>query len=456
MKTERRTWSAVLRELLLTAAALLGVLCVLAAVASFAFHVRPLIFRSGSMGPAIETGALGLARQVPATALQVGDVVSVPNSRGVRITHRIHTLDTNGPNRSIATLTLKGDANNVADAEPYVVDHADRLFFHLNHLGYVIAWLGHRPVVFAGGALVGVLGGWAFRPRPDGTPPAGAQPRRRRPPTAAAPLIALVVGSLGVLVGPHATATLAAFANTGAATTGTLSSRYWRCDNVILADGPRIYYKLDETASLLNTTATDSSGQARNGVYQGTVTKGVASPCKAGGGTAVTFNGSTGYVDFATQTTVPVTYSVEAWFNTTTTKGGLLAGWGAAATGASGTTDRVLYMTNAGALVFGNNNAAKAVATATGPYNNGAWHHVIATVGTTGMRIYVDGAQAGTSATTATATYGGYFRIGYDALTGWTNAPTSSFFAGTLDEVAVYSTTLTLTDAQQHYAARTY
>ncbi|MFL6065103.1 MAG: LamG-like jellyroll fold domain-containing protein, partial [Friedmanniella sp.] len=62
----------------------------------------------------------------------------------------------------------------------------------------------------------------------------------------------------------------------------------------------------------------------------------------------------------------------------------------------------VLYLTNTGALVFGINNAAKATITASGTYRDGQWHHVMATVGPGGMRLYVDGAQAATSSTTAT------------------------------------------------------
>ena len=158
-------------------------------------------------------------------------------------------------------------------------------------------------------------------------------------------------------------------------------------------------------------------------------------------------------VSLATSLSVPVTYSVSAWFKTTSTTGGLIAGFGAAATGASTTVDRALYLTNTGALVFGNNNAAKTTVTATGPYRDGQWHQVVATVGAGGSRIYVDGVQAATSTATATATYTGFFRVGYDNLTGWPSAPTSSFLNGTLDEVAAYSTTLTATDASNHYNA---
>ena len=442
-----RTGRTVLRELLLSVAAVAGVLCLLAAVASFAFHVRPLIFRSGSMGPAIETGALGLAQEVPATSLQVGDVVSVPNARGVRVTHRIHALDTRG---RTGTLVLKGDANPGPDAEPYVVDQADRLFFHVNHVGYAIAWLGNRYVIFAGGIVVGVLATYAFRREATAS---GTRAERQGLPFSAALLTAVVAGGLGVLLVPQATGTLAAFTNAGTATSGSFTSRYWRCDSAILADGPRIYYKLNETGT--TTAAADSSSANRPGTYQGTVTKGVASPCTRDGGTAVTLNGSTGFVSWNTASTaVPVTYSTTTWLRTTTTTGGFVAGWGASQTGASATVDRVIYMTNAGKLTFGINNAAKAVITSPLSYNDGAWHHVMATVGPAGMRLYVDGAQVATSATVANA-YSGTFRVGYDSLTGWTGAPTINFLNGSVDEPAVYITTLTLADAQAQYAAAT-
>ncbi|HEY0239704.1 MAG TPA: signal peptidase I, partial [Friedmanniella sp.] len=216
--------------------------------------MRPLIFRSGSMSPEIGTGALALAQQVPATDLAVGDVVSVLNARGVRITHRIRTVEVDGP---VATLVLQGDANPVPDAEPYVVTRADRLFFHIDHLGYVIAWLGHRYVVFGAGVLVGVLGAYAFRPdRPDRAK-TGARRERKGPPDAAV-AAGLVVAIAGALLAPHATGTMAAFTDGGSAATGTFASRYWRCDTVILADAPRIYYKLNETGT--TTTAADSSG----------------------------------------------------------------------------------------------------------------------------------------------------------------------------------------------------
>ena len=263
-------------------------------------------------------------------------------------------------------------------------------------------------------------------------------------------LVALLLSTAAALV-PGSSAAFTARVTNSSNSAGT--APYFTCAAAITANSPRVYYKLDEAAAA--TTATDSSGQARNGTYQGGTTKGVGDACVRDSGTAVTFNGTTGYVNLPTSLSVPTTYSISAWFKTTSTTGGLIAGFGAAATGASTSVDRVLYLTNTGGLVFGNNNTAKTTLTAAGPYRDGQWHHVMATIGAAGARIYVDGAQAASSTATATATYTGFFRVGYDNLTGWPNAPTSSFLNATLDEVAAYSTTLTATDAANHDNAGT-
>lgn len=152
----------VLRETLLTVGAISGLLCVGIALAAAIFGITPLVFRSGSMSPAIDTGALAFAKGTPATELEVGDVVSVTNASGDRVTHRIESIEVVTGNS--ATLVLKGDANTDADSEPYVVSEADRILFSVNRLGYVATWLSGPVAVFAGGVLVGVLLMVAWRP----------------------------------------------------------------------------------------------------------------------------------------------------------------------------------------------------------------------------------------------------------------------------------------------------
>jgi len=126
------------RQCLLTGGAVLGGVCILAAVAAAAFGLRPLVFLSGSMSPAIETGALGIAHEVPASSLEPGDVVSVPTEGGERVTHRIVSVAMDGDE---AELTLRGDANATADADTYRVAHADRVLFDVPLVGYVVGWM---------------------------------------------------------------------------------------------------------------------------------------------------------------------------------------------------------------------------------------------------------------------------------------------------------------------------
>ncbi|PRZ42470.1 signal peptidase I [Antricoccus suffuscus] len=140
-------------ETLLTLAAIMGVICLLGAAAGFFFDIRPLVFRSGSMSPEIKTGALALARQTPASELDVGDIVSVPNAKGVRVTHRLVAIEPIGG--GVYALTMKGDANPENDTEQYLASKADRVMWHQNGLGYVVEEIQKPPYVFGVGVLVG-------------------------------------------------------------------------------------------------------------------------------------------------------------------------------------------------------------------------------------------------------------------------------------------------------------
>ena len=182
----------------------------------------------------------------------------------------------------------------------------------------------------------------------------------------------------------------------------------------------------------------------------------VAAPAWVTGkiGNAVTLDGSSQYISTSTTQINPSTYTIELWFKTTTTSGGRLMGFGDAQTGASTNLDRQIYMTNAGTLVYGVNPGTKKTVVSSSAYNDGAWHHAAATLGTSGMTLVVDGLRVGTDASTTTAgSYTGYWRMGYDNLTGWASAPTSNFFAGSIDEVRVYNRQLSDVEIKNDYTA---
>lgn len=118
------------------------------------FDVTPIVVRSDSMAPAISRGDLVIARAASAGEVAVGDVISVKNRAGVRITHRVETAD---PYGSSIQFTLKGDANDVPDSQVYNETALDKVIWTAPKLGYPLG-VAIGPVgVFVGGLLVASL-----------------------------------------------------------------------------------------------------------------------------------------------------------------------------------------------------------------------------------------------------------------------------------------------------------
>ena len=217
---------------------------------------------------------------------------------------------------------------------------------------------------------------------------------------------------------------------------------------MIYADEPTAYWRLSEAAGV---AAAPDSGPVNNaGTYVGGVTKGAAGAISGTPNTAVTVNGSTGFISSNASFANPTAYSTEAWFKTTTTTGGSIVDFGNARTGTSTTSDRKVYMQNDGRLAFGAG-TTPVVITSPNPYNNGQWHHVVATQGASGMVLYVDGAQVASSSNAGNANYTGYWRAGGD-LTG---GSTSNYLNGTIDEVAIYNSVLPAARVAQHFTTGT-
>ncbi|GAA1728655.1 signal peptidase I [Aeromicrobium alkaliterrae] len=159
----RRGFRSTAREVFLTSGAVLGVLCILATVAGVAFGLVPLVFRSGSMSPAIQTGDLAISRTVPASEVERGDVVSVIASTGSRVTHRVVNVAENGEQRQ---LTLKGDDNADPDAEVYTVTSVERVWFSIPKAGYVVDAATSPAGIFVLGLYVAGMLVLVFRRRP--------------------------------------------------------------------------------------------------------------------------------------------------------------------------------------------------------------------------------------------------------------------------------------------------
>jgi PKD repeat protein len=216
--------------------------------------------------------------------------------------------------------------------------------------------------------------------------------------------------------------------------------------DTVLADAPSHYWRLDEAAG--TGRSYDQAGfddlTLGSGVAQGTGTGALAGTTNG----AATFDGTvngTGSVSGITEG--PDVFTAEAWFSTRSTKGGVLLDFGNMKTGNSPDHDRHVYLDDAGHVSFAVWPGWAAGVTSARTYNDGGWHHVAASLGSGGLALYIDGQLVGSRTDVSRGEHvNGYWRIGGD--TRW--AGSTDWFAGRIDEVAVYPTQLSAAQVQRH------
>ncbi|SDO31354.1 PKD repeat-containing protein [Nakamurella panacisegetis] len=210
----------------------------------------------------------------------------------------------------------------------------------------------------------------------------------------------------------------------------------------VFNDGAETYWRLGETSG---TVAADSGIFANKpGTYRGGFTLNQPGAIANSADKAVKLNGSNAFVSSQGAVINPVNFSAEAWFKTTSTAGGEIIGFGNSQTGTSTSYDREVFASNDGRLNF---LVGTAKLVTPKPYNDGAWHHVVASSDSTGRNVYVDGALvvAGSAMTPLVTT--GYWRVGGDSTAG----STSRFLNGTVDEPAIYYSALSPAQVAAHY-----
>ncbi|GAA4987165.1 LamG domain-containing protein [Kineococcus glutinatus] len=154
----------------------------------------------------------------------------------------------------------------------------------------------------------------------------------------------------------------------------------------------------------------------------------------------------------------PDTFTIECWLRVGPGHDGQVLGFASDSTSAApASSDRMLFVDRFGHLAFG-------VAKPSGfsllrtplAVTDGVWHHVAASMGPAGTKLYLDGAlMARDAATTAGAAYSGYWRWGASKVYGWSSGgtnvdPSRGALTGTVDEVAVHGTQLTDADVAHH------
>ena len=410
----------------------------------------PRVILSGSMEPRIHVGDVIVTREVPTATLVKGQVLTVkdPDHPGITRTHRMVRRDADG------SIVTRGDANRQADSS-HVTDAAvlGLGVVRVPYVGRPMYWVAERNWLALAGtlALLGLCLYTAFPGKPKREDDAGSDDtgssrtgRRRR--VVAAVTVGVVAA--GALAGPAEAAFRKSVGNSSSFAAATSFHPY---RTAVLADSPSLFWRLGEASG----TAVDDAGSAsRDGTLLAqTATLGQAGALASEKDTALAL--SVGVITANTAVPGPSTFSVEAWFKSTSTTGGRILGFGdAAGSNPSTTVDRQLYLSPDGKVRFGVGSSKTTVAS-TAALNNGAWHHVVGTFtnGNNGMKLYVDGTLQG-SGTSNPVNLTGYWRAGAEQMSGWAGNP-DQYFDGTLDELAVYPTALSQARITAHRTAST-
>lgn len=147
----------------------------------------------------------------------------------------------------------------------------------------------------------------------------------------------------------------------------------------------------------------------------------------------------------------PQVFTLSAWFNTVSVSGGIIIEAGGQQTGALSNYDRFIVLQNDGRVSFGIN-GGQTVASSTASYNDGKWHHAVATFTAGSQLLYVDGNLVGSAAAAGAEINTIYWRIGNGTVSGWPVSVSNPQFYGQIDEVGIWSVVLTPTEIRKLYS----
>ncbi len=217
----------------------------------------------------------------------------------------------------------------------------------------------------------------------------------------------------------------------------------------VVGDSPSMYLRLDDSGS--TQVAANSALNDQPAMYTAT---GVTyrQPAAIGVGTSVGLDGVAGGIASTQAVAAPSAVSTELWVKTTSTTGGVLSDFD---NGSAASVDRVLYLSPSGVLNFGTQSGGTStVVSSAASLNDGTWHHVVATQGAAGTKLYVDGVVSASGTPTTGTTASGYWRVGGTTMgSNWPAAPTTNYLTGSVDEFAVYPAQLSASQVLAHFDA---
>jgi RHS repeat-associated protein len=226
--------------------------------------------------------------------------------------------------------------------------------------------------------------------------------------------------------------------------TGTTQPAY---SATTAASSPTGYWRLGESSG---TSAADASGGGHPGTYTGTPTLGVSGALAGDGNTGVTFNGSTQYVaggDLSVEE--GSTFTIEAWAKTTaSTTGMMIAGEGntaAMSNAFAGLQTDATSGSHVRFLVVDDSGTTSSI-TGSATINDGAWHHIVGVRNGSSFKVYIDG-KLDTSGTRTPGTV----TLNTSSIGARKRNGVTGYFAGSVDEVALYTSVLTANQINAHY-----
>ncbi|GAA3287674.1 signal peptidase I [Nesterenkonia halobia] len=197
-------------ELLLWVAALAGLAAMVLVICAHVFGLSLILFRTGSMEPTIPQGAASLVKEIPASEVAVGDVVTVDRAGRLPVTHRVTSVeDGEGPQERI--ITMQGDANAAEDPEPYTVTEVRDVLWSVPGMAEPIHRLSDPWVMGTVTVGAALLVGWAFWPHrsagqsdeghedDEGSEDSGSGAAPARPRHAAPTVIVMLIGVVGLM-----------------------------------------------------------------------------------------------------------------------------------------------------------------------------------------------------------------------------------------------------------------
>jgi hypothetical protein len=169
---------------------------------------------------------------------------------------------------------------------------------------------------------------------------------------------------------------------------------------------------------------------------------------------SIVFDGSNDLISTTNSVNNPQTYTIAAWFKTSTGGGKKIIGFESSQVGAGGNYDRMLYIGANNKIYFGQYINGTVVAVSPSTYNDNIWHYIVGTYGSEGttMRLYVDGVSVATAAASSAQSYTGWWKIGGINLNSWTNG-VNGYYTGNIAAAHVYNRGLSASEVLQNYNA---